>query len=227
MSQSTTFKKQLTAVKRKAKVFNAAGVFLREVELAPAFFGVVPNVAVIHQVVEANLAAMRRGTHSTLTRAEVSGGGAKPYRQKGTGRARQGSIRAPQFVGGGVVHGPKPRDYSKRVPKKMIRLALVSSLSDRARAKRIKVVEDFELENFSTKNALKVLENIHTWGKILVVLDHQDKVVYKSLLNCPNIITSLHTNLTARKVLLSDWVVFTQKALDSLSIKVKEPVVVD
>lgn len=221
------YAKSVTAVRRKAKLYNKDGELIGEIELNPAYFGVAPNKAVMHQVVNANLAARRSGTHSTLSRSEVSGGGAKPYRQKGTGRARQGSIRAPHFVGGGIAHGPRPRDYSQKTPKKMVRLALVSALSDRARAKRIKVVRDFDFQSFNTKEAIKVLKNIFTWGKVLVVLHQEDFYTYRSLTNCPNVITSLSTDLTVLKVLLSDWVVFSERALQSLNIKVKQPEVVN
>ena len=131
--------------KLTAELYSADGTAKGEVELSPEIFGIEPNVDVMHQVVTAQLAAARRGTHSTKTRAEVRGGGRKPWRQKGLGRARHGSIRSPQWAGGGVAHGPKPRDYSQRTPKKMKRLALRSALSDRAASGNIKVVEDFEL----------------------------------------------------------------------------------
>src|SRR5947207_8225733 len=128
------------------------------VELPDELFGITPNVAVMHQVVTAQLAAARSGTHSTKTRAEVRGGGAKPWRQKGTGRARHGSIRAPQWRGGGVAHGPKPRDYSQRTPKKMIRLALRSALSDRASESKVIVVDDWGITEPSTKGGVRLLE---------------------------------------------------------------------
>ncbi len=135
----------------------AAGADAGTVELPDDIFGIEPNVAVMHQVVTAQLAAKRAGTHSTKTRAEVRGGGAKPWRQKGTGRARQGSIRAPQWRGGGVAHGPKPRDYSQRTPKKMVRLALRSALSDRASESKVVVVDDWAIGAPKTKDAVKLL----------------------------------------------------------------------
>src|SRR5215203_2497632 len=128
------------------------------VTLDPELFGIEPNGAVMHQVVTAQLAARRSGTQSTKTRAEVAGGGAKPWRQKGTGRARQGSIRAPQWRGGGIAHGPKPRDYTQRTPKKMVRLALRSALSDRASEGRVKVVDDWGFDKPKTKHGISVLE---------------------------------------------------------------------
>ncbi len=134
----------------------AAGADSGTVELPDHIFGIEPNVAVMHQVVTAQLAAKRAGTHSTKTRAEVRGGGAKPWRQKGTGRARQGSIRAPQWRGGGVAHGPKPRDYSQRTPKKMVRLALRSALSDRASEAKVVVVDDWAIGAPKTKDAVKL-----------------------------------------------------------------------
>ena len=130
------------------------------VTLDDAVFGIEPNMAVLHQVVTAQLAAKRSGSANTKTRAEVKGGGAKPYRQKGTGRARQGSIRAPQFTGGGIVHGPKPRSFRKKVNKKMNRLALCSALSDRAQSERVVVVDQLQFETRKTKDDLTALENL-------------------------------------------------------------------
>jgi large subunit ribosomal protein L4 len=138
----------------------AEGADAGTVELPDDIFGIEPNVAVMHQVVTAQLAARRAGTHSTKTRSEVRGGGAKPWRQKGTGRARQGSIRAPQWRGGGVAHGPKPRDYSQRTPKKMVRLALLSALSDRASDAKIMVVDDWAIDAPKTKDAVRLLEAV-------------------------------------------------------------------
>src|SRR5690349_10960527 len=135
----------------------ADGTDAESVELPDAIFGIEPNVAVMHQVVTAQLAARRAGTHSTKTRAEVRGGGAKPWRQKGTGRARQGSIRSPQCRGG-VAHGPKPRDYAQRTPKKMVRLALLSALSDRAAGEKIVVIDDWGISEPKTRDGVKVLE---------------------------------------------------------------------
>jgi len=142
----------------KLDVKSAAGADAGTVDVPDELFGITPNVAVMHQVVTAQLAAARSGTHSTKTRAEVSGGGAKPWRQKGTGRARQGSIRAPHWRCGGIAHGPKPRDYRQRTPKKMIRLALCSALSDRAAAGKVLVVDDWSFDAPRTKRAIEVLE---------------------------------------------------------------------
>src|SRR5690349_9611636 len=158
------------------------------VELPAELFDVEPNIALMHQVVIAQLAAARQGTHSTKTRAEVSGGGKKPYRQKGTGRARQGSTRAPQFTGGGIVHGPKPRDYSQRTPKKMIAAALRSALSDRARNDRIHAVTELiSGQEPSTKTAKAFLATLTTNRKVLVVIGRSDEVGAKSVRNLPGV----------------------------------------
>src|SRR5215467_13794336 len=141
----------------KFDVKSAAGASKGSVEAPDELFGIEPNVAVMHQVVTAQLAAARAGTHSTKTRAEVAGGGAKPWRQKGTGRARQGSIRSPHWRGGGVAHGPKPRDYSQRTPKKMVKLALRSALSDRAADSKVVVVDEWGLDAPKTKDGIKLL----------------------------------------------------------------------
>src|SRR6187399_1123561 len=155
-----------------------------KVDLPAEIFDVEVNVPLIHQVVVAQQAAARQGTHSTKRRGEVRGGGRKPYKQKGTGRARQGSTRAPQFVGGGVVHGPKPRSYDQRTPKKMKAAALRGALSDRARAGRVHVVEGFVSGDApSTKSALAVLDNLSGRKHVLVVVERQDEITWKSLRN--------------------------------------------
>ncbi len=182
-------------------------------ELVPEIFEVEPNIAVMHQVVTAQLAARRAGTHSTLTRAEVRGGGAKPWRQKGTGRARQGSIRAPQWRGGGVAHGPKPRDYSQRTPKKMVRLALRGALSDRAAEGRVIVVESWDFDTPRTRDAVAALDAIGAEGKVLVVLGDGDEIAWKSFRNIPRV-HCLHVGeLNTYDVLDSDVVVFTRETL--------------
>src|SRR5215468_3170970 len=144
----------------KLDVTTASGGKAGTVDAPDDLFGIEPNIPVMHQVVTAQLAHRRSGTHSTKTRAEVAGGGSKPWRQKGTGRARQGSIRAPQWRGGGIAHGPKPRDYSQRTPKKMVRLALRSALSDRAAESRIKVVDAWGIDEPRTKRGVEVLESL-------------------------------------------------------------------
>jgi large subunit ribosomal protein L4 len=200
----------------------ATGADAGTVELPDDIFGIEPNVAVMHQVVTAQLAAKRAGTHSTKTRAEVRGGGAKPWRQKGTGRARQGSIRAPQWRGGGVAHGPKPRDYSQRTPKKMVRLALRSALSDRASESRVVVVDDWAIDAPKTKDAVKLLQAIglrtkgEREGRVLVVLFRDDENAWKSLRNLgERVQIVLPEELNTYDVLLNDWLVFSQPALET------------
>jgi len=192
---------------------NRAGATVGTAALDDAVFGIQPNVPVMHQVVTAQLAAARSGTQSTLTRAEVRGGGAKPWRQKGTGRARQGSIRAPHWKGGGVALGPKPRSYKQRTPKKMVRLALLSALSDRASEGRVAVVEAWDFDAPSTKQAKAALAAIGITGKALLVMSAEDEVAYKSFRNLPDVHTLLASELNAYDVLCSDWVVFTQATL--------------
>ena len=197
------------------KVTTAAGKSKGNVDLDEAFFGVEPNIPVMHQVVTAQLAARRAGTQSTKTRAEVRGGGAKPWRQKGTGRARQGSIRAPHWRGGGVTHAPKPRSYAQRTPKKMIRLALASALSDRQADGKVVVLDGWGIDEPSTKAALAVLGNVGVEGRVLVVLtrDEADVATWKSLRNVPEIHILTVGELNAYDVLVSDWVIFTKDSL--------------
>jgi large subunit ribosomal protein L4 len=185
-------------------------------DLDAGVFDVQVNVPVMHQVVVAGMAAQRSGTHSTKTRAEVSGGGRKPWRQKGTGRARHGSTRSPIWVGGGVAHGPKPKEYGKRVPRKMKRLALRSALTDRAREGRIKVLEGLSFEAPSTKEALDVLESIDTGGLVLLVLDKPEIVVEKSFRNLSHVRIAYPGRLGTYEVLAADWVVFTRVAVEAL-----------
>jgi large subunit ribosomal protein L4 len=198
------------------KLTNAKGNATRSsVDLDEAYFGVQPNTAVMHQVVTAQLAARRAGTQSTKTRAEVRGGGAKPWRQKGTGRSRQGSIRSPQWRGGGVTHAPKPRSYRQRTPKKMIRLALASALSDRFADDRVIVLDSWGIDTPSTKAAVELLDNLKAEGRVLVVLtrDDADVPVWKSLRNLQNVHVLTSGELNAYDVLVSDWVVFTKDSL--------------
>jgi large subunit ribosomal protein L4 len=185
-------------------------------ELPAAVFDVAVNVPLIHQVVVAQQAAARQGTHSTKTRGEVSGGGKKPYKQKGTGRARQGSTRAPQFAGGGTVHGPQPRSYAQRTPKKMKAAALRASLSDRARAGRVHVVSGFGVGDVpSTKAALAVLGRISARRHVLVVVDRADELTWKSLRNVPEVHLLAPDQLNTYDVLVSDDIVFTSGALEA------------
>ncbi len=189
------------------------------VTLDDAVFGIEPNVAVMHQVVTAQLAAARAGTQSTKTRAEVSGGGKKPFRQKGTGRARQGSTRAPHWVGGGVALGPKPRSYRQRTPRKMIQLALRSALSDRASEDRVMVVAEWPWTEPKTAPARKALEALDLDGRILVVLHRDDdEQAYKSFRNLPLAQVILTGELNAYDVLCNDWIVFTRATLPGASV---------
>jgi len=191
---------------------DAKGAKAGSVDLDDAMFGIEPNIPVMHQVVTAQLAAKRRGTQSTLTRSEVRGGGAKPWKQKGTGRARAGSSRSPIWVGGGVSHAPKPRDYSQRTPKKMIRLALKSALSDRAASDRVLVL-DWGLDAPSTKGAIAALAANGVEGRVLVVLHPDNEAVWKSLRNLDHVHVCGAGELNAYDVLVSDWVVFTSDTL--------------
>jgi large subunit ribosomal protein L4 len=195
-------------------VRTAEGSAGRTVDLPSDVFDVQVNVPLIHQVVVAQLAAARQGTHSTKTRGEVRGGGKKPYRQKGTGRARQGSTRAPQFAGGGIVHGPKPRDYAQRTPKKMKVAALRGALSDRARNGRIHVVESLSgTDAPSTKTAIGMLSAISERKHVLVVAERTDAISWKSLRNVETVHLLAPGQLNTYDVLISDDVVFTESAL--------------
>jgi large subunit ribosomal protein L4 len=186
------------------------------VELPAELFDAPANIALMHQVVTAQRAAARQGTHSTKTRGEVRGGGRKPYRQKGTGRARQGSTRAPQFTGGGVVHGPKPRDYSQRTPKKMVAAALRGALSDRARNGRIHAVTEIVSgQTPSTKSARAFLGELTDRKRVLVVVGRTDETGAKSVRNLPGVHVLSPDQLNTYDVLLSDDVVFSVEALNA------------
>jgi large subunit ribosomal protein L4 len=196
-------------------VVDAKGTKTGSVELPADIFDVQANIPLMHQVVTAQLAAARQGTHKAKTRAEVAGGGKKPYKQKGTGRARQGSIRAPQFTGGGVVHGPVPRDYSQRTPKKMKAAALRGALSDRARDGRVHVIEAFVSgDKPSTKAAIATLRKATQSTKVLVVLSGYDELNWISLRNEPTVHLIEAGQLNTYDVLVADEVVFTKEALD-------------
>ncbi|GLY76610.1 50S ribosomal protein L4 [Actinoallomurus iriomotensis] len=184
-----------------------------DIELAPEIFDAKVNVPLIHQVVVAQLAAARQGTHKAKTRGEVSGGGKKPYRQKGTGRARQGSTRAPQFAGGGTVHGPQPRSYAQKTPKKMKAAALRGALSDRARYGRVHVVSGLvEGETPKTKAALASLRSVTEAAKVLVVLDREDDLTWLSLRNVAEVHVLMADQLNTYDVLCNDEIVFTEPA---------------
>jgi large subunit ribosomal protein L4 len=201
----------MTAVDVRTPAGKASGT----VELPAEIFDVQVNVPLIHQVVVAQLAAARQGTHDTKTRAEVSGGGRKPYKQKGTGRARQGSIRAPQFTGGGISHGPHPRDYSQRTPKKMKAAALRGALSDRAREGRIHVITEFVVgETPSTKAAIAAIAALGLEGNLLIAIDREDDVAALSLRNVPEVHVLYVDQLNTYDVLCSDQVIFTSASLD-------------
>src|SRR5262245_37931505 len=194
-------------------VKDVAGGSKGSVELDEQVFGIEPNEAVLHQVVTAQLAARRAGTQSTKTRAEVRGGGAKPWKQKGTGRARQGSIRSPQWKGGGVALGPKPRSYAQRTPKKMIKLALRSALSDRAADGKVVVVDEWGFEAPSTKAAVAALGALELTGRVVVVVGSDDIVVGKSFRNLPDVHVLEAGELNAYDILCSDYIVFTSDTL--------------
>ncbi len=192
---------------------NASGASVGSIELADDVFGVTPNVPLMHQVVTAQLAGIRAGDHSTLTRAEVRGGGRKPWRQKGSGRARQGSIRAPHWRGGGVAMGPKPRSYAQRTPKKMVAAALRSALSDRAAEGKVVVVESWDFPAPKTRDARIALEALGLTGKVLLVLDREQEDAAKSFQNLPKVHLILPSELNAYDVLCCDWIVFTKDNL--------------
>ena len=201
----------------KVDIKKSDGAKSGTIELDENIFGIEPNVAVMHQVVNAQLAAKRSGTHSTKTRAEVRGGGAKPWKQKGTGRARAGSSRIPHWRGGGIALGPKPRDYSQRTPKKMKRLALRSALSDRAQSNSVYVVDAWDFETPSTKAAKTALEAIGTEGKVLVVTDAQDANTEKSFRNLSNVSVLSSDQLNVFDILVSDSIVFTKDNLPTMN----------
>ena len=182
-------------------------------ELADAVFGIQPNVPVMHQVVTAQLAARRSGTQSTKTRSEVSGGGKKPFSQKGTGNARQGSIRAPHFVGGAVTLGPTPRKYGQRTPKKMVQLALRSALSDRANDGKLIVVDSWSFDKPSAKAGASTLAALGASGKVLVVVKSPNSNEAKSFRNLADVQVVMTSELNAYDVLVNDWVVFSQDSL--------------
>jgi large subunit ribosomal protein L4 len=205
----------------KLDVKTATGASAGSIEVPDDLFGITPNVSVMHQVVTAQLAAARSGTSSTKTRAQVRGGGAKPWRQKGTGRARQGSIRAPHWRGGGVAHGPKPRSYAQRTPKKMIRLALRSALSDRASEQKVVVIDDWTITEPRTKGAIEILGalGLRTKGerddRVLLVVAPNEEPVWKSFRNLGERVQLVTPNeLNTYDVLVNDWLVFSTATLE-------------
>jgi large subunit ribosomal protein L4 len=200
----------------KAALFSSDGTRNGDVELNPEVFGIEPNLAVLHQVVNAQLAGARAGTHKTKTRAEVRGGGRKPWRQKGTGRARQGSIRSPQWRGGGVAHGPEPRDYSQRTPRKMKRLALRSALSARASEEAIKVIDSFEWSVPRTSDAAALLTALGIDGKALIVLTTLDDTAGLAFRNLPQVMITEPGQITAYDVMWATQVLLTSQTVNEV-----------
>ncbi len=196
---------------------DSSGKSAGSVDLADELFGIEPNMAVMHQVVTAQLAAKRSGTQSTKTRREVAGGGAKPFRQKGTGNARQGSISAPHYRGGGVALGPKPRSYEQKTPKKMKRLALRSALSDRAADNKVVVVDGFGFDTPSTKAAIALLDSLELTGRVLAVVPDGDEVTWKSFRNLPEVHVITTGELNPYDVLVSDYVLFSTETLPTVA----------
>ena len=201
-----------------------AGKVVRKRELPDDLFGAAVNVPLMHQVVTASAAARRAGTHATKTRGEVSGGGKKPWRQKGTGRARQGSIRSPQWTGGGVVHGPIPRDHSVRVNKKMRAASLRSALTDAALSGKLTVVEDLTFDSPRTKDAIALLAALELGGHVLMVLPEPHRETELSFRNLGNVQIDYPNNLGTYELLYADSILFTMSALDRLTGETSEPV---
>lgn len=200
----------------KIEMKNADGKKAASIEVADSVFGITPNIPVMHQVVVAQLAHRRSGTQSTKTRSEVRGGGKKPFKQKGTGNARQGSIRAPHFSGGGVALGPKPRKYSQRTPKKMIQLALRSALSDRMSENKVVVVEDWGFAAPSTKAASAAISALGMSGRVMIVLERKDESAWKSFRNLTDVHVLSTPELNAYDILCNDWIVFTKGSLPAM-----------
>ena len=200
----------------KIEMKSAAGKKAASIEVADSMFGITPNIPVMHQVVVAQLAHRRSGTQSTKTRSEVRGGGKKPFKQKGTGNARQGSIRAPHFSGGGVALGPKPRKYFQRTPKKMIQLALRSALSDRMSENKVVVVEDWGFDAPSTKAASAAITALGMSGRVMIVLERKDESAWKSFRNLTDVHVLSTPELNAYDILCNDWIVFTKASLPAM-----------
>ena len=200
----------------KVTVYNMAGASVGEIELSEAIFGIEPNESVVHDVVKNHLANCRQGTQSALTRAEVSGGGIKPWRQKGTGRARQGSTRAPQWTHGGIVFAPKPRDYSYTLNKKVKRLALKSALSAKAQEENIIVIDSIKMEEVKTKTFKTFLNAIGVTGKALVVTAENDQVVVKSARNIPGILVTFANLINVYDILNAKKFVVDTAALKKI-----------
>lgn len=194
-------------------VFDMNGKKVSDIALADSIYGIEPNVSAMHLVVVNYLANQRQGTQSTLTRSEVSGGGKKPWRQKGTGRARQGSTRSPQWYHGGIAHGPKPREYGFSINKKVKRLAMKSALSSKASAEEIVVLESLDLKEIKTKEVVKVLSNLETGKKVLVVLPEKNDVIYRSVRNIAGVKTTLVNTLNVYDILNCDTLVILKDSV--------------
>ena len=201
----------------KVNIVKSDGAKAGSIDLDESIFGIEPNIPVMHQVVTGQLAAKRSGTHNTKTRAEIRGGAAKPWKQKGTGRARAGSSNMPHWRGGGVAMGPKPRNYAQKTPKKMKRLALFSALSDRAASDNILIVDTWDFESPSTSRAQTVLNAIGATGKVLLVIDANDTNTEKSFRNLPNVHVLPVGQLNVFDILVSDYVVFTKDNLPTFA----------
>lgn len=195
------------------KVLNQEGSIVKDLELNDDIFGVEANMQVVYDVVNAERAAKRQGTHDTKGRSEVSGGGKKPWRQKGTGRARQGTIRAPQWRGGGIVFGPTPRSYSVKVNRKVVKLAVKSLLSSRLATKDLVVVDEFQLEDYKTKTLVAILENLKVEGKTLVITDEENYNLFKAGANIPNVYVQTKAHLSVYDLINADKYVVTKAAV--------------
>ena len=206
----------------KVDLLDRAGKKVGDRDLPGELFQAKVNVPLMHQVVVAGLAALRSGTHSTKTRAEVRGGGRKPWRQKGTGRARQGSIRAPHFTGGGVAHGPKPRSYEMRVNKKMKRAALRAALTDAQQSGKLALIQDLQFDEPRTKDAVEVIQSLELTGKILLVLPAPEPLTEKCFRNLPYVKVTYAPSISVYDLLAADRVLFTSAALDVLEGKAPE-----
>ena len=200
----------------KVSVFDMAGKKLSDMDLADSIFGIEPSIPAMHLCVVSYLANQRQGTQSTLTRAEVSGGGKKPWRQKGTGRARQGSTRAPQWYHGGIAHGPKPRDYKKEVNKKVRRLAMKSALSAKLADNELIVLDSLNLTEIKTKTMANVVKALETGKKVLFVLPEKNDTVYRSARNIEGVKTTLVGTLNVYEILNADTVVVLKDAVSKI-----------
>ncbi|QEK11168.1 50S ribosomal protein L4 [Crassaminicella thermophila] len=200
----------------KVDLYNVSGQQVGEIELNENIFGAEINTSVLHEVVKNYLANQRQGTQSAKTRAEVRGGGRKPWRQKGTGRARQGSIRAPHWVGGGVVFAPKPRDYRYTLPKKVKRLAMKSALSSKVQANEMVVLDELKMDAYKTKDMVNILNNLKAEKKALIVLDEKDDYIIKSAKNIPGVTTTLVNTLNVYDILNHDKFIVTKDAVHKI-----------